>query len=93
MYKMKILQLLIIYLYLVINACAHYIGQPVIWNRIPQFEIKSRVVSFLRNNDIVNCFEFEESIEHLYLKCLSDNKLFNVEININKKRRSNSVYI
>ncbi len=57
MYKMKIL--IFIVLFLVSKTSSHYIGYPVIWERIPQFEVKTRVVSFLRTNDIANCFEYE----------------------------------
>ena len=90
---MKILNLLFICLYLTHVIQARYIGQPIIWKRIPRFEVKTRVVSFLRNNNIVNCFEFEENYERLYLKCLNNNRLFNVEINIDKSTKENSIYI
>jgi len=91
MYKMKIL--IFIILFLISKTSSHYIGHPVIWERIPQFEVKTRVVSFLRTNDIANCFEYEENDEHLYLKCWSNDKLLNVEISIDSTRRSDSAYI
>ena len=91
MYKMKIL--IFIILFLLSNASSHYIGHPIVWERIPRFEVKTRVVSFLQTNDIANCFEYEEDNEHLYLKCWSDNKLLNVEINIDKRDGGGGIYI
>ena len=55
---------------------------PRLWNRIPQYNVNYRVIDFLNNNLINNCFEYVENHSHLKLKCWRENELINVDIKI-----------
>ena len=81
--------LYIIYLLLFItNAFGDDI--PRVWNRIPQYNVNYRIVDFLNNNRINNCFEYIESPSHLRLKCWRDDSLFNVDLKINDYYENNN---
>jgi hypothetical protein len=56
---------------------------PRVWNRIPQHNVNYRIIDFMNNNIINNCFEYLETSTHLKLKCWRDNELINVDIKIN----------
>jgi len=72
----------ILLLLLSLTTSAAYHGTPVIWNRIIEFPVNIRVSQFLNDKGINNCFEYEEDIDNLHLKCWTDNELINVDIKI-----------
>ena len=45
-----------------------------VWNRIPEHSVNYRVIDFLNNNRINNCFEYIEEPTYLRLKCLRDKR-------------------
>lgn len=53
-----------------------------VYERIPENMVATSVYNFLNDNDITNCFSFQESNTQLLLKCWRYNKLINAEINI-----------
>jgi len=58
------------------------IVQANIWLRIEHFFVKDTVFNFLDNNQINNCFYKVQDEGNLLLKCLRNNKLVDVSINI-----------
>ena len=66
---------------------------PRLWLRIPQYNVNYRVIDFLNNNQINNCFEYMETQTHLKLKCWRENGLTSVDIEINKNRYDNKMYL
>ena len=66
---------------------------PRLWNRIPHYNVNYRILDFLNNNFINNCFEYVESPTHLRLKCWRENGLTNVDIEIDKDRYDNKMYL
>jgi len=56
--------------------------QANIWFRIEHFFVKDTVFDFLDNNQINNCFYKVRDEGTLLLKCLRNNKLVDVSINI-----------
>ena len=67
--------------------CGVQSSKPRVWDRIPPFFIDQRVVGFLNQNRITNCFEYVESPTNLLLKCWRDNKLTDVSIEINPSNK------
>ena len=63
-------------------------NKPRVWERIPQYFVSNRVVGFLNENRITNCFEYQETETNLLLKCWRDNKLTDVSIEINPGKRN-----
>ena len=61
--------------------------KPRVWERIPQYFVSNRVVGFLNENRITNCFEYVETETNLLLKCWRDNKLTDVSIEINPSKK------
>jgi hypothetical protein len=53
-----------------------------IWLKIQQFFVKDSVYNFLDNHQINNCFYKFQDEDTLLLKCLRNNKLVDVSINI-----------
>ena len=62
-------------------------NKPRVWQRIPQYFVSNRVVGFLNENWITNCFEYVETETNLLLKCWRDNKLTDVSIEINPSKK------
>ena len=60
----------------------------LIWARIPKFYVDDYVKNFINSNQIVDCFSKIESENRLLLKCWRNNKLVDVEINIEEKRKT-----
>ena len=63
-------------------------NKPRVWERIPQYFVSNRVVGFLNENRITNCFEYVETETNLLLKCWRDNKLTDVSIEINPSNKN-----
>ena len=60
------------------------------YNRIPENHVFEAVENFLQKNQINNCFEKQENLNLLQLKCWRNDQLIDVDINIKpskKKRR------
>lgn len=56
--------------------------KPRLWTRIPKFYVDDRVIYFINNRGLNNCFEFQETENNLLLKCWRNNKLTDVSIMI-----------
>ena len=85
---MKILYIL--YFLFILSFLINADNRVRIYERIPQNFVASRVYNFLKDNNINNCFSFQESNTQLLLKCWRYNTLINAEINIydeNDKQR------
>lgn len=67
-------------------------GENLIWSRIPQFYVYDYVRNFLNSNQINNCFYKLEDEDTLLLKCMRNNKLVDVEINIQNKIKQRTWY-
>jgi hypothetical protein len=72
----------LIYLFFVILLPAYAQYKSRVWKRIPEHSVNYKVIDFLNNNRINNCFEYLEESTYLRLKCLRDNKLTEVGIKI-----------
>ena len=56
------------------------------YNRIPKNHVFDAVENFLQKNQINNCFEKQENLNLLQLKCWRNNQLIDVNINIKSSR-------
>jgi hypothetical protein len=72
----------LIYLFFVILLPTYAQYKSRVWERIPEHSVNFKVIDFLNNNRINNCFEYLEEPTYLRLKCLRDNKLTEVGIKI-----------
>ena len=61
----------------------------LIWYRIPKFYVSDSVNNFLDNHKINNCFYKFEDEDTFLLKCWRNNKLVDVEINIQNNKNKN----
>ena len=85
---MKILYIL--YYLLILSSLIEADNKVRIYEKIPKNFVATTVYNFLKDNNINNCFSFEESNTQLLLKCWRNNNLVNAEINIydeNDKQR------
>ena len=85
---MKILYIL--YFLFILSFLINADNKVRIYERIPKNFVATRVYNFLKDNNINNCFSFQESNTQLLLKCWRYNTLVNAEINIydeNDKQR------
>ena len=64
-----------------------------VWTRIPPYLVDRRVIDFIKENRINNCYDHEETPSLLLLKCWRDNKLVDVEISINPTQQEQYVPI
>jgi hypothetical protein len=64
----------------------------LIWTRIPKFYVDESVIQFINSNRIVDCFSKLENENRLLLKCWRNNKLVDVEINIEEKRKTPKMF-
>ena len=77
-----IMKYFLIILFLTFIVSNKAFNKPRVWDRIPEHSVNYRVIDFLNNNRINNCFEYLEEPTYLRLKCLRDNKLTEVGIKI-----------
>ena len=69
---------------------SYLIQRPRVFTRIPQYYVYDKVEFFLKQNGINNCFEYRESETQLLLKCLKNNRLVDVNIELlNNKEQKN----
>ncbi len=87
---MKFLHIIFIFCYIISTKCDNI---PRVWNRIPEYNVNYRILDFLNNNFINNCFEYIESPTHLRLKCWRENRLSSVDIEIDKDKYDNKMYL
>ena len=53
-----------------------------VYERIERNYVAEKVFNFLNENEINDCFSFREDYDHLLLKCLRDDEVFDVDITI-----------
>ena len=82
MLNMKLVMYVACMYYLLCMVYTVYSQDNLIWYRIPQYFVDSYVTNFLNNHQINNCFYKYEDSDTLLLKCMRNNKLVNVNINI-----------
>ena len=63
-----------------------------LWTRIPKYYVNSRVINFLDHNNIVDCFEFQETPSTIQLKCWRYNSLVNVRIDIDEETKKQQYF-
>jgi len=63
-----------------------------VYERIPENMVATTVYNFINDNDITNCFSFQESEIQLLLKCWRYNKLVNAEIMIYDDTNKHRLY-
>ena len=51
-----------------------------VWESVMSDTILDRLYNFLNNNNITNCYEFEEEQHHLLLKCWSNEYVVDVSV-------------
>ena len=73
-------KLLIILLFLFLNVIN--CNRVRVYERIERNYVAEKVFNFLNENEINDCFSFREDYDHLLLKCLRDNEVFDVDITI-----------
>jgi|TARA_B110000444_G_scaffold248467_1_gene272346 hypothetical protein len=73
-------KLLIILLFLFLNVIN--CNRVRIYERIERNYVAEKVFNFLNENEINDCFSFREDYDHLLLKCLRDDEVFDVDITI-----------
>jgi len=71
-------KLLIILLFLVLNIIN--CDRVRIYERVERNYVAEKVFNFLNENEINDCFSFREDYDHLLLKCLRDDEVFDVDI-------------
>lgn len=87
---MKILYFLY---YLLLLSCFIQADNKIrVYERIPKNFVATTVYNFLMDNDVNNCFSFQESETQLLLKCLRNNRLINAEINIYDSYKKNQYH-
>ena len=64
----------------------------LIWYRILQFYVSENVINFLSQHQINNCFYKFQNEDTLLLKCMRNNKLVNVNINIENSYKQKRFY-
>ena len=57
------------------------------YNRIPENHVYATVEDFLQKNQINNCFEKQENLNLLQLKCWRNNQLIDVDIHIQPSKK------
>jgi hypothetical protein len=73
-------KLLIILLFLFLNVIN--CNRVRVYERIERNYVAEKVFNFLNENEINDCFSFREDYDHLLLKCLRDDEVFDVDITI-----------
>lgn len=68
--------------YLLCMVYVVYSQDNLIWYRIPEYFVDSYVINFLNNHQINNCYYKYENENTLLLKCMINNNLVDVNINI-----------
>ena len=68
--------------------------KPILWFKIPKFKVNNTINDFVNSREITDCFEYQENVDRLYLKCLIKGKITNINIHIdNEDYHDDSVYI
>jgi hypothetical protein len=64
--------------------------KPILWFKIPKFQVNNTINDFVNAREITDCFEYQENVDSLYLKCLIKGKIININIHISDE---DSIYI
>lgn len=68
--------------------------KPILWFKIPKFQVNNTINDFVNAREIMDCFEYQENVDSLYLKCLIKGKITNINIHISDEDyHDDSVYI
>ena len=59
----------------------------VVWEKLPMDYVENKIINFIQEHNINNCFEHQESPHRLLLKCWAFNEVFDVSINVNKHHK------
>ena len=91
MYMFYFIFISLLHIFCVVNA--QYTYESRLWRRIPIDRTKERVVNFIKDRKLTNCFEYIENADKLLLKCWVENKLVDVDISIITTDKKKSLYI
>jgi hypothetical protein len=91
MYMFYFIFISLLHIFCVVNA--QYTYESRLWRRIPIDRTKERVVNFIKDRQLTNCFEYIENADKLLLKCWVENKLVDVDISIITTDKKKSLYI
>ena len=75
---MNKLLIILLFLFLSVINC----NRVRVYERIERNYVAEKVFNFLNENEINDCFSFREDYDHLLLKCLRDDEVFDVDITI-----------
>jgi hypothetical protein len=78
--------------YLLCMVYTVYSQENLIWFRIPEYFVDSYVTNFLNNHQINNCYYKYENSDTLLLKCMRNNNLVDISINIKNTYKQKRFY-
>ena len=92
MLNMKSIMCVICVYYLLCMVYTVYSQDNLIWYRIPEYLVDSYVTNFLNNHQINNFFYKYEDSDTLLLKCMRNNNIVDVSINIKNTYKQKRFY-
>lgn len=92
MLQMRTVVITVCLYYLLCMIFAVYSQDNLIWYRIPEYFVDTYVTNFLKNHNINNCYYKYEDQDTLLLKCMRNNNLINVNINIENTYKQKRFY-
>ena len=79
---MKLVGIILTLIVSIVGTSGVFFQGARVWTRIPPHLVHRRVIDFIKENRINNCYDHEETPTLLLLKCWRDNKLVDIEISI-----------
>ena len=67
-------------------------GRARLWHRVPKYQVYDAIESFLNTHNIYDCFYFIESHKQLRFKCLDNNKLIDVSLELKPIQKQNILF-
>ena len=67
-------------------------GRARLWNKVPKYHVYDSIDSFLNTHQIYDCFYFVEQPTQLRFKCLRENKLIDVSLELKPIRKLNILF-
>jgi len=92
MLTMKSIMCITFIYYLLCMVYTVYSQENLIWFRIPEYFVDSYVINFLNNHQINNCYYKYENSDTLLLKCMRNNNLVDISINIKNTYKQKRFY-
>lgn len=67
-------------------------GRARLWNKVPKYHVYDAIDSFLDTHQIYDCFYFVEKSTQLRFKCLRENKLIDVSLELKPIEKQNMLF-